>query len=124
MNPTPDPPDPQDPKDPKATRYPTNLDDTRRLLASLWERSLPVLNDRIAQLERTVLAARAGTLTPQLRKEAAAIAHKLAGSLGMFGYPEGTRFARRIEVHLDHAGPVDPLLLAEDLAAMRATISL
>jgi HPt (histidine-containing phosphotransfer) domain-containing protein len=113
-----------DPKEYKDSRHTTNLDDTRRLLASLWERSLPVLKDRIAQLDRTVLAARAGTLTPQLRKEAATTAHKLAGSLGMFGYPEGTRFARRLEVHLDHAGPVDPLRLAEDLAAMRATVSL
>ena len=102
-------------KDPEATR---------KLLASLWERSLPVLRERCALLERAAAAAQAGILTPELRAEATAIAHKLSGSLGMFGYPEGTRFARRLEVHLDHAGPVDPLRLAEDLAAMRATVSL
>jgi HPt (histidine-containing phosphotransfer) domain-containing protein len=97
---------------------------TRRLLASLWERNLPVLRERLAQLERTTLAAKAGTLTTQLRTEAADTAHKLAGSLGMFGYPEGTEFARRLELHLEEQTPIEPLRLTEDVAALRASLAL
>jgi len=51
-------------------------------------------------------------------------AHKLAGSLGMFGYPEGTDFARRIEHQLENDTPVDALQLAQNVAALRASLSL
>jgi len=103
------------PRDPEATR---------KLLAALWERSLPMMQERLAQLERAVASVRAGTLTPEQRREAIETAHKLAGSLGMFGYPDGTEFARHIEQHLEEAGPVDALRLADDVAAMRSTLSL
>jgi HPt (histidine-containing phosphotransfer) domain-containing protein len=103
------------PKDPKATR---------KLMASLWERNLPVLRDRVVQLEHAVVAARAGTMTQMQRADAISTAHKLAGSLGMFGYSEGTEFARRIEQHLETSGPVDALRFGEDVAAMQAALSL
>jgi HPt (histidine-containing phosphotransfer) domain-containing protein len=99
-------------------------DATRRLLATLWERSLPVLRERCALLDRAATAAQAGALTQDLRAEAMAIAHKLSGSLGMFGYPEGTEFARRIEEHLESASPVDAPRLAHDVAALLATLPL
>jgi len=102
-------------KDPEATR---------KLLASLWERSLPVLRERCALLERAAAAAQAGILTPELRAEATAIAHKLSGSLGMFGYPEGTDLARRIEEHLEDDGPVDPPRLTQDVAALQIALPL
>ena len=102
-------------KDPEAAR---------KLLASLWERSLPTLHERLTLLNDAVVAAQAGALTPQLRQNAMETAHKLAGSLGMFGYPEGTEFARRIEQRLEAKGPVDALRFAEDVAAMQATLSL
>jgi HPt (histidine-containing phosphotransfer) domain-containing protein len=104
---------PKAPRDPEATR---------KLLASLWERNLPILRERCAQLERAVAAAQAGTLTQQLREETIDTAHKLAGSLGMFGYPEGTEFARRIEEHLESTAPIDAPRFARDVAAMRATL--
>jgi len=102
-------------KDPEATR---------KLLASLWERSLPVLRERCALLERAATAAQAATLTPELRAEATSIAHKLSGSLGMFGYPEGTDFARRVEEHLEAPGPIDAPRLTHDIAALLATLPL
>ncbi len=102
-------------KDPEAAR---------KLLASLWERSLPTLQERLTLLDDAVVAARAGALTLQLRQNAMETAHKLAGSLGMFGYPEGTDFARRIEQQLDATTPVNALQLAQDVAAMRASLSL
>ncbi len=55
---------------------------------------LGVLGSALATLE-------SATLTTPLRSEAAIAAHKLAGSLGMFGYHEGTRLARELEALLD-----------------------
>jgi HPt (histidine-containing phosphotransfer) domain-containing protein len=103
------------PKDPELVR---------KLLASLWERNLPIMHERIAVLEKALHATRTGTLTAKLRQEAAETAHKLSGSLGMFGFPHGTVHARRIEEHLEAEGPVDEHRLAEDLCALRATILL
>ena len=108
----------------ESAKAPKNPEATRKLLASLWERNLPLLQDRFAQLELAVAAAKAGTLSQLQRTDAVATAHKLAGSLGMFGYPEGTEFARRIEQRLEASGPVDALRFAEDVAAMQATLSL
>jgi HPt (histidine-containing phosphotransfer) domain-containing protein len=105
--PTSNAPHPQ--KDPEATRL---------LLAELWERNLPLIRDRCAQLEEALAATRANTLTSQMREEAIATAHKLAGSLGMFGYPEGTEHARRIEQQLESEIPLDPQRLSENVAAL------
>jgi HPt (histidine-containing phosphotransfer) domain-containing protein len=108
----------------ESARAPKDPEATRKLLASLWERNLPMLRDRCAQLELAVAAARSGTLSQQQREETIATAHKLAGSLGMFGYQEGTECARRIEQQLETDGPIDALQLGEDVAAMRAALSL
>src|ERR1035437_493225 len=77
-------------------------DKTASLLAALWLRVRPIVEERLATLE---LAAAATPLTEDLRKEAASSAHKLAGSLGMYGYDEGTRIAREIELLLHFAAP-------------------
>jgi HPt (histidine-containing phosphotransfer) domain-containing protein len=67
------------------------------LLASLWERSLPTLYERLDLLDRVAAESASGNLTEINREEAFNIAHKLAGSLGMFGYHQGTEIARQIE---------------------------
>jgi HPt (histidine-containing phosphotransfer) domain-containing protein len=69
---------------------------------AIWHRNRPQVMERTALLER---AAEAQPLSEQLRQEAMAIAHKLAGSLGMFGFAEGTRLARSIEYHLEAVKP-------------------
>lgn len=73
---------------------------TAALLKAMWEKNLPVLRERLGVLTAAAEAASAGTLSEERRLEAAGVAHKLAGSLGMFGYPEGTRLARELEVVL------------------------
>ena len=108
----------------ESAKAPKDPDATRKLLNTLWERNLPMLRDRFAELEYAVVAARAGTMTQPQREGAISTAHKLAGSLGMFGYPECTEFARRIEQHLEATGPVDALRFGEDVAAMQAALSL
>ena|ERR1700679_2598052 len=76
---------------------------TQRLIANLWQRNQPQTLDRLALLDRAAAAAAAEQLTPELREEATSVAHKLAGSLGMFGFPDGTRLARELELHLGSA---------------------
>ncbi len=75
---------------------------TKALLASLWERNKPVLLDRLAVVDQT---AAADPLPPELRAEAASVAHKLAGTLGMFGHMEATRLAQELEATLEAETP-------------------
>ena len=80
-------------------------DKTAKLLAALWERNRPVVEERLATLERAAEAMAAGALDAPLRGEAICSSHKLAGSLGMYGYDDGTRIAREIEALLTGASP-------------------
>jgi HPt (histidine-containing phosphotransfer) domain-containing protein len=94
---------------------------TASLLASLWVRNRPLLEERLAMLERAASAASAGTLFEELREEAADTAHKLAGSLGMYGYDHGTRLARQLELLLDYRTP-DPIQVRTLTTQLRHTI--
>jgi len=67
------------------------------VLASLWKKNLPTLRERLDLLDRTASLAASGTLPEAPRLEAYSIAHKLTGSLDMFGYQQGTDIARKIE---------------------------
>ncbi|HEV2645226.1 MAG TPA: Hpt domain-containing protein [Acidobacteriaceae bacterium] len=78
---------------------------TATLLAALWERNRPVVEERLATLDRAAEALGVDALDAPLRGEAICSSHKLAGSLGMYGYDEGTRVAREIEVMLAGASP-------------------
>ena len=69
--------------------------DTTSRIHALWQQNLPVLHSRLDRLASA--AANAGTLSAPEREEAISIAHKLAGSLGLFGFPEGTVLASRLE---------------------------
>jgi HPt (histidine-containing phosphotransfer) domain-containing protein len=94
---------------------------TRTLIAELWRKNQPQILERIAQLEAAAAAAKAGTLSRAQRTEAESTSHKLAGSLGMFGYPQGTTLARALEdeYHLDAP---DPLVLNTVIAELRALL--
>ncbi|MFB2771179.1 response regulator [Pelatocladus sp. BLCC-F211] len=55
------------------------------------------VGSRIAVLKQAANSLRKGTLDAQLRQKAEQEAHKLAGSLGSFGFPEGSLLANEIE---------------------------
>ena len=61
------------------------------------ERFQGSFNQQIAVLERAKTALLAGNLETELQQAAKDEAHKLAGSLGSFGYPEGSKLARSAE---------------------------
>ncbi|MEG3926250.1 response regulator [Microcoleus sp. D3_18a_C4] len=61
------------------------------------ERFRGCFNQQIAVLEEAKTALLAGNLETELQQAAKHEAHKLAGSLGSFGYPEGWKLARSAE---------------------------
>ncbi|MBA3327301.1 MAG: Hpt domain-containing protein [Solirubrobacterales bacterium] len=79
-------------------------------IMAVWERSREELERRIATLERAVAALLADDLGDALRTSAHSDAHKLAGSLGMFGLAAGSQLAHEVEHKL--AG-TDALPLSE-----------
>ena len=97
---------------------------TAALLEALWQRNLPVLRSRLALLDQAATGAVAGSLGDDLRREAGSTAHKLAGSLGMFGYDEGTEIARSIEHMLEGSGSIPPEALRDLAVRLRASLRL
>jgi HPt (histidine-containing phosphotransfer) domain-containing protein len=86
-------------------------DKTAKLLAALWLRNRPIVEERLVLLDRASAAAATGMLDEALREESRSAAHKLSGSLGMYGFDEGTRVAREMEVLLSGASPDGARLL-------------
>jgi HPt (histidine-containing phosphotransfer) domain-containing protein len=97
-------------------------DKTASLLAAIWRRNRPLVEERLALLERAAVGAAAGALTEELREEARGDAHKLAGSLGMYGYDEGTLIARQIELMLLGDGTPDAARLGSLVAELRRAV--
>ena len=94
-------------------------------LGDLWPRARGTMLDRAGVLEQAARAAADGRLIGALRQRAADEAHRLAGALGTFGLPEGTRLARELETR--YAGgayltAVDGAELAEAAARLRSEI--
>ena len=94
------------------------------LLRSLWERNRPLMMERLATLDEAVASTQAGRLSPAEHEQAESIAHKLAGSLGMFGLHEGTNIARRLEALLTSTDQPDPETFAVLVENLRASMSL
>ncbi|MFB2939422.1 response regulator [Aerosakkonemataceae cyanobacterium BLCC-F154] len=69
----------------------------RKAAIALWEQFKEPSLERLAVLDRTVLALQSGNLSQELHNEAKNAAHKLAGSLGMFGFLKGSDLSREIE---------------------------
>ncbi|HEX4577212.1 MAG TPA: Hpt domain-containing protein [Edaphobacter sp.] len=67
------------------------------VLLQLWQKNLPTIRERLDLLDQFGSAAASGMLDESTRIEALNLAHKLAGSLGMYGYQEGTEVASKME---------------------------
>lgn len=76
-------------------------------VAKIWERSKETVFARVAVLEQASRALSAGILDDALRQRAEQEAHKLTGSLGTFGFAQGSRLARELEQALRAGGPLD-----------------
>jgi DNA-binding response OmpR family regulator len=83
--------------------------DKSQQIADAWLQFRDVAFQRLAILESyaTALTAEGGRVTPntvthELYSQAKSAAHKLAGSLGGFGFPNGSKIAKQIENLLEH----------------------
>ena len=90
---------------------------TQKLIEALWQRNQAQVLERLDLLDHFASAAANQTLNPALQDEATSVAHKLAGSLGMFGFHEGTQLARELEQHIEspHLDPTRLRVLASQL---------
>jgi len=90
-----------DPSAPRPTPAPQDQAQVPSPGARVSAQFRDLIFERMATVETAVVGVRRATLTPEIRQKAVLEAHRLAGSLGMFGLPEGTRLAREIEQLLD-----------------------
>jgi diguanylate cyclase (GGDEF)-like protein len=70
---------------------------TLTALAGVWERFKGRISEQVSVIEQATTALLNETLDRELRTQAEREAHTLAGALGTFGFPEGSRIARKIE---------------------------
>lgn len=66
-------------------------------VTKVWEKFRESLKDKIRLFEQTIADSASGTLDIEQQREAALEAHRLVGSLGSFGLPEGSEVARQLE---------------------------
>ncbi|PSB24123.1 response regulator [Stenomitos frigidus] len=77
-----------------------SLEATDAAMLELWERFKDSFIAQIDLLDQVVDASRTGHLTAELHQEAKQTVHKLVGSLGVYGFPQGSVLARQIETLL------------------------
>lgn len=94
------------------THNPPSPHGTLAALNKVLERFRGVFNERIAILAQAQTALLAGNLETTLQQAAQQEAHKLAGSMASFGYPECSKLARSLEHLLMHSHP----LTAEEIS--------
>lgn len=73
----------------------------REAAIAAFERFRPTIDQRMAALRDAALALKANHLPTIVQTAAQGAAHKLAGSLGLFGYGAGSHLARRLEDWLE-----------------------
>lgn len=74
-----------------------SAEQVRMAAAEAWERLKGPVLERLTVLDQAAIALQQGALSPQLQQEARQAAHKMAGSLGMFGFPDGSKIGRDLE---------------------------
>ncbi|MGD1905163.1 MAG: response regulator [Leptolyngbyaceae cyanobacterium] len=91
---------------PKAAPDPSAPEVARQAAIAALAQFRPVITERLAALSSTLTALSQGTLTDAQRQAACQAAHKLAGSLGMFGLPAGSDISHTLETLLQPEAPL------------------
>ncbi|NJO78690.1 MAG: response regulator [Cyanobacteria bacterium RM1_2_2] len=84
---------------------PSAENEARATAIALWQQFKQPMLDRIALLNRAMVALESGNLSDPIRQDAAHAAHKLAGSIAMFGFPAATQLGRDLEQLLQFPDP-------------------
>jgi DNA-binding response OmpR family regulator len=88
------------------TDEPANLERVIAQYKTTFIEQLEILSEARTKLQQK-------SLELDLRHRAGREAHKMAGSLGIFGYPQGSRLARTIELLLEGNRPLERLELSK-----------
>ena len=88
--------------------------------ARVWVQFRDMIFERMDAIDAAVIALRDGALSQEVRQKGVLEAHRMAGSLGMFGLAEGTRIAREIEHGLAGDAPTGPEISAHLVASAAA----
>ncbi|MBD1803922.1 response regulator [Microcoleus sp. FACHB-SPT15] len=70
-------------------------------VSKLWEKFKGTFTAQVEVLEHATQALTEGRLTVELQQKALQEAHRLGGSLGIFGFAEGSKLAKRLEQLLE-----------------------
>ena len=97
LKPCPPAPSSSNNPDTDRTRKPKSRVGYQSAIDKVLERFRGVFDQQIALLEQAKTALLAGNLEAELQQRAKNEAHKLAGSMASFGYPEGSKLARSAE---------------------------
>jgi HPt (histidine-containing phosphotransfer) domain-containing protein len=95
------------------------VQEARQAVAELWPRFRPTIMESVRLLAQATAALEEGRLSDALRVKAEGVAHKLAGSLGTFGFTEGSPLARAIEMYFRADAP----LTAAEVADLREKVT-
>lgn len=98
------------------------LDATATMMLGLWERFKDSFQEQLAFLAQVTDISPAAQIPPELQQEAKQTVHKLVGSLGIFGFPQGSVLAKKIESLLATEPPLSRTAIQEMqelLAALR-----
>lgn len=76
-------------------------------VAAVWEKHKGTMKERIDVLQAAATELKAGQLSVELQTAGRLQAHKLAGSMGCFGFAEGSRIARELESLLELETPLN-----------------
>ncbi len=109
----------EDQKSKTSTNTSTKKQDRTEVITKTWSKFKDLAFQRLRDLENLAVAVVEEQLTEEISDRALNSAHKLAGSLGCFGFPEGSRIAKQIEQQLrdhsvdrNHLSQITELILA------------
>jgi DNA-binding response OmpR family regulator len=102
-----------DPGAPTRMIQPAPATDSLQFLTEIWNRHHDRMLDRVATIERVVIASADRSLNPEICREAWNCAHTLAGALGTFGLPLGSQVAKQIELLLKENPELTPAQIHE-----------
>ena len=100
---------------PHLETQPSAADRARTAALEVWEKFKQPTLERLAVIEQAVAVLEDKHLSEALRSQAEQAAHKLTGSLGMFGLAEGSRLSREIEQGLQAASETRSFRLLKTL---------
>ncbi|MCF4965973.1 response regulator [Nostoc sp. CMAA1605] len=81
----------------QSTSSKSQLESTQTAIAGIWEKFYGRVDEQVKVLEAAASGVKQGSFSTELQLQAKQEAHTLAGSLGTFGIPEGSKLAKKIE---------------------------